>query len=250
MTEDAFLVAKIEREKRHKEREKDKKHHKSHKSSSSKHKDHKSDRKDRDRHRDRKDRDKEKRSSNDDKKKSSSPKDSNFPAKNIEKEEPEVRPEDIEKKVEEILASSGALEVAKSREIAQQQQKQKQIQNDNEIEILQVRKMSYCNFQFHGKNIFFFVKWKIIIFFSRENAQIQNNDNEIEILQDDVNEPGDIDIPAFTQAQKNEPGSPDPEVLKESEVTSTVTIKTPEETLIGSSTNPSVWNGEIGKPEI
>ena len=204
MTEDAFLVAKIEREKRHKEREKDKKHHKSHKSSSSKHKDHKSDRKDRDRHRDRKDRDKEKRSSNDDKKKSSSPKDSNFPAKNIEKEEPEVRPEDIEKKVEEILASSGALEVAKSREIAQQKQK-----------------------------------------------QIQNNDlNEIEILQDDVNEPGDIDIPAFTQAQKNEPGSPDPEVLKESEVTSTVTIKTPEETLIGSSTNPSVWNGEIGKPEI
>ena len=50
MTEDAFLVAKIEREKRHKEREKEKKRHKSsHKSS--KHKDHhKSDRKDRDRH--------------------------------------------------------------------------------------------------------------------------------------------------------------------------------------------------------
>ena len=206
MTEDAFLVAKIEREKRHKEREKDKKHHKSHKSS--RHKDHhKSDRKDRDRdrHRDRKDRDKEKRSSNDDnKKKSSSPKeDSNFPAKKIENKEPEVRPEDIEKKVEEILASSGALEVAKSREISQQQQ----IQNKQDL------------------------------------------DDEVEVLQDDVNEPGEIDIPAFTQALQNEPGlpgSPDPEVLKESEVTSTVSIKTPEETLIGS-TNPSVWNGEIGK---
>ena len=197
MTEDAFLVAKIEREKRHKEREKEKKHHKSsHKSS--KHKDHhKSDRKDRDRHhRDRKDRDKEKRSSSDDKKKSS-PKDQD-PAKKIENKEPEVRPEDIEKKVEEILASSGASEIAKIRESSQ---KQKQF------------------------------------------------DEEIEILQDDVNEPGDIDIPALTQAEQNVPGSPDPEVLKESEVTSTVTIKTPEETLIGS-TNPSVWNGEIGKTEM
>ena len=187
MTEDAFLVAKIEREKRHKEREKEKKHHKSsHKSSKHKDHHHKSDRKDRDRHhRDRKDRDKEKRSSSDDKKKSS-PKDQD-PAKKIENKEPEVRPEDIEKKVEEILASSGASEMAKIRESSQ---KQKQF------------------------------------------------DEEIEILQDDVNEPGDIDIPALTQAEQNVPGSPDPEVLKESEVTSTVTIKTPEETLIGS-TNPS-----------
>ena len=109
-----------------------------------------------------------------------------------------MRPEDIEKKVEEILASSGASEMAKIRESSQ---KQKQF------------------------------------------------DEEIEILQDDVNEPGDIDIPALTQAEQNVPGSPDPEVLKESEVTSTVTIKTPEETLIGS-TNPSVWNGEIGKTEM
>ena len=84
---------------------------------------------------------------------------------------------------------------------------------------------------------------------SQQQKQIQNKqdlDDEVEVLQDDVNEPGEIDIPAFTQAQQNVPGSPDPEVLKESEVTSTVSIKTPEETLSGS-TNPSVWNGEIGK---
>ena len=42
---------------------------------------------------------------------------------------------------------------------------------------------------------------------------------------------------------------PKDEEIKESEVTSTVSIKTPEENIIAS-TNPSVWNGDIDMPDV
>ena len=103
MTEDAYLIAKIEREKRH---EKDKhRHHRSHKSSS-----HKSSSSDKHRHHS---------SSRHSSSSSSSSKrhrhghhrdDSKDEVKKEETKAealPIVRPEDIEKKVEEILASTG-----------------------------------------------------------------------------------------------------------------------------------------------
>ena len=50
-----------------------------------------------------------------------------------------------------------------------------------------------------------------------------------------------LKFPALTQ--------PKDEEIKESEVTSTVSIKTPEENIIAS-TNPSVWNGDIDMPDV
>merc|ERR1712141_365219 len=103
--------------------------------------------------------------------------------------EPKVKPEVVEKKIAEILASSGALEVSKI----------------------------------------------------NQTMVAESKNESIEIVQDDFNEPADIDIPALTQ--------PKDEEIKESEVTSTVSIKTPEENIIAS-TNPSVWNGDIDMPDV
>ena len=97
----------------------------------------------------------------------------------------EVKPEDIEKKVQEILASSGALDM-------------KQIETSAEA-----------------------VK---------------------EPEMPDLPEPIDIDIPALRETKMKE------ESEEVSEVTSTVTIKTPEESL--TSTNPVVWSGQINMPDV
>ena len=212
ITEDAFLEAKFEREKRHKDRHRhssrDKDRKKSHKSSSSrKDKDRDRDRdrdKDRDKNRDRdkhRDKDHHRHSSKDkDKKKSSSKRESDESKK--EEEGTKVAPEVVEQKIAEILASSGALDVAKST-----QEMQNVVDEDTTLKEEEEPKM----------------------------------DDSLEVVQDDFNEPIDIDIPALSQSQ----GDADDDLMKEAEVTSTVSIKTPEESIAGSS-NPSVWNGEIG----
>ena len=216
ITEDAFLEAKFEREKRHKDRHRssssrDKDRKKSHKSSSSrKDKDRDKDRdrdrdKDRDKNRDRdkhRDKDRHRHSSKDkDKKKSSSKREADESKK--EEEDAKVAPEVVEQKIAEILASSGALDVAKST------QEMYNVVDENTT-------------------------------LKPEEAEPKLDDS-LEVVQDDFNEPIDIDIPALSQSQGNE----DDDLMKEAEVTSTVSIKTPEESIAGSS-NPSVWNGEIG----
>ena len=185
------------KEDKYKEDRKDKDRKKSKKSSSDRDRD--SDRKrDRDRDSDRKrdrDRDSDRKKDRDrdkDRDRSSSKRDRDRKKeKSEEKSEvkveakTEVKPEDIEKKVQEILASSGALDM-------------KQIENSAEA-----------------------VK-----------------EPEMPALP----EPIDIDIPALRETKMKE------ESEEVSEVTSTVTIKTPEEPL--TSTNPVVWSGQINMPDV
>ena len=206
ITEDAFLEAKFEREKRHKDRHRssssrDKDRKRSHKSSSSrKDKDRDRDRdKDRDKNRDRdkhRDKDRHRHSSKDKDKKKSSSKHEASDESNKKEEEAKVAPEVVEKKIAEILASSGALDVAKSSQ---------EMYNIDE-----------------------------------GTSKEPKIDDSLEVVQDDFNEPTvDIDIPALSQPDEND------DIMKEAEVTSTVSIETPEESIAGSS-NPSVWNGQIG----
>ncbi len=244
MTEDEFLEAKIEREKRRKERrhhsssKSSSSHHRSHHSSSSRHhkddkdrrsssrssnnsskhghkdssgKDHDKDKerrhrhhskdkdRDRDRHRRRSggshktDKDRHHHSSSS-KSSSSHSKDksrskSQSPKEATTSDEPKVKPEDVEKKVNEILASAGAIDIAKARE---------------------------------------------------EQMKAEQADNSVE----EINEPVDIDVRDFKSISSTT-------IAEASEVTSTVTIKTPEDvTTADSSGNPVVWKGDINMPDV
>ena len=115
----------------------------------------------------------------------------------------QVKPEDIDKKIEEILASTGALDVIKSQS---------------------------------GTSI---------------------GGNEATSLEDDIKmediEPPPPPSPPPSPPRPASPPDLDLPSLKEdlSEVTSTVTIKTPDpEESVRSSANPAVWKGEINMQDV
>ena len=171
------IAAKEDKYKDKKDERKDKDRKKSKKSDRDRDRD-----RDRKKDRDRDHRDRSKRDRDRDRKKEKSEEEKSEAKSEVK---PEVKPEDIEKKVQEILASSGALDM-------------KQIENKVEESV---------------------------------KAELP-----------DLPEPLDIDIPALKDQEPEESS-------KDTEVTSTVTIKTPEETLT-STTNPVVWSGEINMPDV